>query len=210
VKDFSTIVAPLNAIIKKDVVFKQGQDQIQAFENFKEKLTKASILALPKFAKTFEIECDASNIGIGVVLLQEGHPITYFSEKLKESHLNYSTYDKELYALLRALQNLQHYLFPREFVIHSYHESLKYLKGQSKLNKRHAKWVEFIEQFPYVIKHKQGKINVVTDALSRRYTLLKARKPLRKDKLGSSLGGLCTGQECSGPRSSFNAKHGEE
>jgi len=56
-------------------------------------------------------------------------------------------------------------------VIHSDHESLKYLKGQSKLNKRHAKWVEFLEQFPYVIKHKQGKINVVADALSRRYML---------------------------------------
>jgi len=53
-------------------------------------------------------------------------------------------------------------------VIHSDHESFKYLKGQSKLNKRHVKWVEFIEQFPYVTKHKQGKDNVVADALSRR------------------------------------------
>jgi len=131
-----------------------GQDQIEAFENLKEKLTKAPILALPNFAKTFGIECDASNIGIGDVLLQEGHPIAYFSEKLKESHLNYSTYDKELYALVRALQNWQHYHFPKEFVIHSDHESLKYLKDQSKLNRRHAKWVEFIEKFPYVIKHK--------------------------------------------------------
>ena len=57
-------------------------------------------------------------------------------------------------------------------MIHSDHESLKYLKGQSKLNKRHATWVEFIEQFPYVLKHKQGKTNVVVDALSRSYTLL--------------------------------------
>lgn len=54
-------------------------------------------------------------------------------------------------------------------MIHSDHESLKYLKGQGKLNKRHAKWVEFLEQFPYVIKHKKGRSNVVADALSRRY-----------------------------------------
>ena len=60
---------------------------------------------------------------------------------------------------------------PKEFVIHSDHEFLKYLKGQGKLNKRHAKWVEFLEQFPYVIKHKKGKPNVVADALSRRYAL---------------------------------------
>jgi len=172
VKDFSTIAAPLNAIVKKDVIFKWGQEQENAFITLKEKLTKAPMLALPNFAKTFEIECDASNIGIEVVLLQEGHPIAYFSEKLKGSHINYSTCDKELYGLVRALQNCKHYLFPKEFVIHSDHESLKYLKSQSKLNKRLVKWVEFIEQFPYVIKHKQGKINVIVDALSRIYTLL--------------------------------------
>ena len=106
VQNFSTIAAPLNAIVKKDVVFKWGHDQIQAFETLKKKLTKAPILALPNFTKTFDIECHAFNIGIGVVLLQEGHPIAYFSEKLKGSHLNYSTYDEELYALVRAFAKL--------------------------------------------------------------------------------------------------------
>ena len=130
-KDFSTIATPINAIVKKDVVFKWGQDQIKAFETLKEKLTNAPILALPNFTKTFEIECDASNVSIEAVILQEGHPIAYFSEKIKGSYLNYSTYDKELYALVRALQNWQHYIFPKEFVIHSDHESLKYLKSQS-------------------------------------------------------------------------------
>jgi len=56
-------------------------------------------------------------------------------------------------------------LFPKEFVIHSDHKSFKYLKSQGKLNKIHVKWVEFIEQFPYVVKHKQGKANVMVDAL---------------------------------------------
>jgi len=56
-------------------------------------------------------------------------------------------------------------------VIYSDHESLKCVKGQGKLSKRHAKWVEFIETFPYVIKYKQGKENIVADALSRRYVL---------------------------------------
>ena len=65
-----------------------------------------------------------------------------------------------------------HYLWPKEFVIHSDHEALKYLKGQAKLNHRHAKWVEFIETFPYIVKYKKGKDNVVADALSRRNVLL--------------------------------------
>ncbi|PKI60107.1 hypothetical protein CRG98_019515, partial [Punica granatum] len=79
---------------------------------------------------------------------------------------------RQLYALVRALETWQHYLWPKEFVIHTDHESLKHLKGQHKLNKRHARWVEFIETFPYVIRYKQGKKNVVADALSRRYALL--------------------------------------
>ena len=57
-------------------------------------------------------------------------------------------------------------------MIHTNHESLKYLKGQHKLNRRHARWVEFIETFPYVIRYKQGKDNIVADALSRRYMLI--------------------------------------
>jgi hypothetical protein len=104
--------------------------------------------------------------------MQEGHPVTYFSEKLSGAALNYPTYDKEMYALVRALENWQHYLWPKEFVIHTNHESLKHLKGQQRLNKRHAKWVEFIETFPYVIRYKQGKENVAANALSRRYALL--------------------------------------
>ncbi|RDY06481.1 Retrovirus-related Pol polyprotein from transposon 17.6, partial [Mucuna pruriens] len=79
----------------------------------------APILALPNFLKYFELECDASRVGIGAMLLQEGHPIAYFSKKLKE-----------LYAFVRALQTWQHYLLPKEFVIHSDHEALKYLRGK--------------------------------------------------------------------------------
>ena len=119
------------------------------------KLTSAPLLALPDFGKTFEIECDASGVGIGGVLMQERRPVTYFSEKLSGPTLNYSVYDKELYALVRSFETWQHYLLPKEFVIHSDHESLKHLKGQLKLNKRNAKWSEFIESFPYIVKYKK-------------------------------------------------------
>ena len=57
-------------------------------------------------------------------------------------------------------------------MIHSDHESLKHLKGQSKLNWRHAKWVEFMGTFPYVIKYKKGRVNIVADTFSQRYTLI--------------------------------------
>ena len=172
VKDFGSIAAPLNELTKKDVPFVWGDAQQQAFVILKDKLTHAPLLQLPDFTKTFELECDASGIGLGGVLLQEGKPVAYFSEKLSGASLNYSTYDKELYALVRTLETWQHYLWPKEFVIHSDHESLKHIRSQAKLNRRHAKWVEFIESFPYVIKHKKGKDNIIADALSRRYALL--------------------------------------
>jgi len=76
-----------------------------------------------------------------------------------------------LYALIRALQTWEHYLVSKEFVIHSDHQSLMYIRGQNKLNKGHAKWVEYLDQFPYVIKYKKGKTNVVADALSKRHTM---------------------------------------
>jgi len=172
VKDFSTIAAPLHELTKKGVVFHWGEAHEESFDTLKDKLTHAPLLQLPNFGKTFELECDASGLGIGGVLMQDGKPVAYFSEKLHGPVLNYSTYDKELYALVRSLETWRHYLWPKEFVIHSDHESLKYLRSQSNLNRRHAKWVEFIESFPYIIKHKKGKDNVIADALSRRYTLL--------------------------------------
>ena len=172
VKDFSTLAAPLTEIIKKHVGFHWGIEQENAFTTIKERLCSAPVLALPNFNKTFEIECDASGIGIGAVLMQDRRPIAFFSEKLSGAALNYPTYDKELYALVRSLETWQHYLWPKEFVIHTDHESLKHLKGQGKLNKRHARWMEYIETFPYVIRYKQGKENIVADALSRRHVLL--------------------------------------
>ncbi|KAH9734748.1 Endonuclease [Citrus sinensis] len=100
-----------------------------------------------KAIKEWPTPKSAYGIGVRAVLMQEGRPIAYFGEKLSGAALNYPTYDKEMYALVRALETWQHYLLPKEFVIHTDHDSLKHLKGQ-------------------------GKENVVADALSRRYALI--------------------------------------
>ncbi|XP_024016242.1 uncharacterized protein LOC112089725 [Eutrema salsugineum] len=94
------------------------------------------------------------------------------SEKLSGAALNYPTYDKELYALVRSMETWQHYLLANEFVIHSDYETLKHLRGQTTLKRWHARWLEFVEAFPYIIKYKKGNENIVADVLSRRYTLI--------------------------------------
>jgi hypothetical protein len=139
VKDFSIIAAPLNELTKKGVPFSWGTRQENAFDMLKDKLTHAHLLQIPDFNKTFELECDASGIGLGGVLLQERKPVDYFSDKLSGHVWNYSTYDKELYTLVRCLETWQYYLWPKEFVIHSDHESLKHIRSQGKLNRRHVK-----------------------------------------------------------------------
>ena len=131
------------------------------------------MLALPNFSKVFEVECDASGVGIGAVLSQEKRPLAHFSEKLNEAKRKYSTYDKEFYALVRALEYWRHCLVGTEFILHSDHDALKFIKGQHKLNPRHAKWVEYL-QFHFMIHHKAGQMNKGADALSQRYLLLSA------------------------------------
>jgi len=131
--NFSSLASPLHELVKKDTPFCWMEKHEQAFQRLKAQLTNAPILALSNFVKNFELEYSALGVGIGVVLLQDGHPIAYFIENLHGGTLNYPIYNKELYTLVRAL-----------------HESLKYVKSQHKL-KIHAKWMGFLEQIPYVI-----------------------------------------------------------
>jgi hypothetical protein len=104
VRDFSTIAAPLNELTKKGAAFHWGQAQEDAFNLLNDKLTHAPLLQLPDFNKTFELECDASGVEIGGVLIQDSKPIAYFSEKFNSPVLNYPTYDKELYTLVQSLE----------------------------------------------------------------------------------------------------------
>ena len=129
IRDFSSIVAPITDCMKNGR-FKWEEAMNRSFELIKEKLSTVPILSLPDFTKTFELECDASGVGIGGVLSQDRRPIAFFSEKLSEARQKWSTYQQELYAVFRCLKTWEAYLLSKEFIIYSDHQSLQHFRGQ--------------------------------------------------------------------------------
>lgn len=144
----------------------------QAFAEIKTRLTSAPVLILPDFTITFELHCDASKLGIGAILSQQGRPVAYFSEKLAGARLRYNTYDVEFYAIVQAIRHWRHYLVHRDFILFTDHDALRHLDSQAIVSARHASWITFLQQFTFSIKHQAGKMNRVADALSRRHSLL--------------------------------------
>ena len=173
IKNFSGICASMLDTIKKESQpFQWTEVPEKSFQILKKKITERPILRLPDFTKLFQVRCDASGTAIGAVLSQEDRPVTYFSEKLNESRQKYSSYDKEFYAIIQALKHWRHYLLGNEFVLFTDNSALQYIMQQHKFNHKHAAWVEYLQNFTFVLKHISGQANKVADALSRRTLLL--------------------------------------
>lgn len=160
VQDYGKISAPLMALLRKDAW--RSPDADVAFNNLKTAMStwSTSILALPNFNKLFVVECDASGIGIGGVLMEEGRPLAFTSKALSRQHQNLSVYDKEMMAIVHAVAKWRPYLLGQHSKIRTDHRSLKYIMEQDK-------WLSKLRGYDYEIVYKKGTENVVTDALSR-------------------------------------------
>ncbi|GKB78999.1 putative reverse transcriptase domain-containing protein, partial [Tanacetum coccineum] len=137
-------------------------------ETLKDKLCNAPILALPDRPEDFVVYCDASEIGLGCVLMQRGKVIAYASRQLKIHEKNYTTHDLELGAVVFALKIWRHYLYGTKSVIYTDHKSLQHIFSQKELNMRQCRWIELFSDYDYEIFYHPGKANVVADALSRK------------------------------------------
>ena len=166
VMSFGTIARPLTVLTKKNY-FEWSEEAETAFGTLKKALCEAPVLALPRFDKPFVVETDACGQGIGAVLMQEGHPIAFISRHLKGKQLHLSIYEKELLAVVFAVQKWRHYLLPNHFVIKTDQKSLKYLLEQRLNTPIQQQWLPKLLEFDYEIQYRQGKENVVADALSR-------------------------------------------
>ncbi|WVZ23343.1 hypothetical protein V8G54_001887 [Vigna mungo] len=137
---YGKIARPLTELTKKDG-FHWGPTALLTFEELKKVMTQAPLLALPNFSKPFEIECDASGAGIGAVLMQDRQPIAYFSKALAPSNVNKSAYEKELMALVLAVQHWRPYLIGRSFKVYSDQKSLRHLLHQKITTEAQQNWL---------------------------------------------------------------------
>jgi hypothetical protein len=132
-------------------------------------LTTAPVLAQPDIEKSFDVYCDASDTGIGGVLMQDGRAIAYASRQLRSHEEHYPTHDLELLAVVHTLKVCRHYLLSNLVHIYTDHKSLKYLFTQPNLNMRQQRWLELIKDYELEVHYHPGKANVVVDALSRKH-----------------------------------------
>lgn len=180
IKDFAGIAKPLTEILKGDngkvsagrskkVKVSFNAEQSNAFSKLRQILSSEEVILLyPDFAKPFELTTDASSLGLGAVLSQNGRPITMISRTLKQSEENYATNERELLAIVWALKKLRNYLYGAKCInIFTDHQPLSFAVSEKNTNAKIQRWKSFIEEHNAKISYKPGKENHVADALSR-------------------------------------------
>ncbi|CAN6566696.1 unnamed protein product [Malus baccata var. baccata] len=171
IKDFSKMSNPLCLLLQKDVPFQFDEECESAFKQLKEKLTSAPIIVPPDWSIPFKLMCDASDYALGSVLGQrkdkQRHVIYYASRTLNDAQLNYSTTEKELLAVVFALDNFRSYLIGTKVIVYTDHATLKYLLTKKEAKPRLIRWMLLLQEFDIEIRDKKGSENVVADHLSR-------------------------------------------
>jgi hypothetical protein len=169
VHNYGTVAAPLTALLKKDG-FSWDDAAMAAFGALKAAVSSAPVLAMPDFSKMFVVECDASSTGFGAVLVQEGHPVAFFSRPIAPRHRALAAYERELIGLVQAVRHWRPYLWGRHFIVKTDHFSLKYLLDQRLATIPQHHWVGKLLGFDFEVEYRSGATNTVADALSRRDT----------------------------------------
>lgn len=176
VPGFSSLAAPITALLKKSRKFEWSSECEASFIKLKEYLVGAPILSCPDYSLPFVVQTDASGYGIGAVLTQprpEGDAVVCFlSRSLSKQERNYSTTERECLAVLWAIEKLRCYLEGIPFTVVTDHYSLVWLKNLREPTGRLARWAVRMQQYDFQIVHRKGKENVVPDALSRSVPLL--------------------------------------
>lgn len=172
-RNFSQLAAPLQLLTHKNASFNWTPDHQQSFEDLKHALSSHPVLQQPNFRQPFTIQCDASDLGMGGVLLQlddqqQQHAVGYFSRRFDQAQSSWPTHDKELFAVLSCLQHWRHLVENgHTTIVETDHNPLQHFMSQLNLNKRQRRWLDAFAEFDFRIVYKRGSENVVADQLSR-------------------------------------------
>lgn len=177
IRNFSKIAKPLTELTRKTVPFHWNEQTQTSFDTLKEKLCTAPVLKFPDFEKQFTLTTDASNLGIGAILSQDGHPCCYISRTLNPPERNYSTTEKELLAIVWATKRLRQYLLGRKFIIRTDHQALTWLQNCKDPSSRLIRWRLRLEEYEYEIQYTKGKDNTAADCLSRIHAITAQDEP---------------------------------
>jgi len=173
VPNLATISAPLTDMLKKNcrepLVF--SSEQIESFNSVKRSLTKDPVLRIPDLNSCFVLRTDASNVGVGAVLLQyfdnEPFPISYASRKLSDTEKRYSVIERECLAIMFGISKFKQYLIGKEFILEVDHRPLVYLNKFKGSNDRLMRWALSLQSYKFRIVYIRGAENVGADCLSR-------------------------------------------
>lgn len=166
VSRYASLAAPLTELLRKDA-FVWTPIATEAFRKLQQALMSTPVLQLPNFTKQFIVQTDASGDGIGAVLLQQGHPLAYFSKQLSPRQQAASTYAREMLAIIEAIKKWRQYLLGRRFTVQTDHKSLRALLHQTIQTPEQQLWLYKLVGYDFDIEYKPGVLNGPTDALSR-------------------------------------------
>ena len=171
IKNFSSIAQPLNQLLHKDVQYEWNPECQQAFDDLKQRLTTAPILAYPDYKKKFILATDASYNGFGATLSQiaddqKEHPIAYASKSLLKEEINYGASELECAAIVLAVEHFYKYLGTEHFTLITDHSALVWLKTCQPKG-RIGRWIMKLLPYQFTVIHKPGRIHSNVDALSR-------------------------------------------
>ncbi|QRW24229.1 Retrotransposable element Tf2 protein [Rhizoctonia solani] len=172
---FSSVACPLHNLTKKETPWSWGTQEEEAFQELKSLVTRSLVLIHSNPDLPYYLETDASGVAMGAILSQRGednrlHPIAYMSKSFSGAEANYDTHDKELLAIIKALEEWRIFLEATDKAIQVFtdHRNLEYWMQARTFNQRHARWRIFLSDFNFEIHYRPGKQSGKPDALSRR------------------------------------------